>query len=373
MWVEKLEITGWRNHAHSSLNFAPGTTVLVGPNGQGKTNIVEALLYLATLGSHRVSSTQPLITDGEESATIYADLRHDQRSVGVGLTLKRKGSSDAQVNGVKAKASDIPHWVSVVMFAPEDTAIVRGEPGDRRAFMDQLVISASPSMAAIYQDFERVIKQRNSLLKSLKLASSRDTSTLSVWNDKFIELATQIVVTRQRYLREVMPLATQNYAQLAADDVLDFRYVPSFFSASEDADFAEPAVVAGLLAEGIASKAKEEIERGVTLVGPHRDDVEFMISGKLGRTHASQGETWSLALSLRLGTAQWLRQERTSGDPIIVLDDVFSELDKSRRERLVGLVGDYSQIIVTAAVEEDLPSELGGTLVDVKAGVVSPR
>jgi DNA replication and repair protein RecF len=373
VWVEKLEITGWRNHAQSSLNFALGTTVLVGPNGQGKTNVVEALAYLATLGSHRVSSTQPLITDGEQAATIYADLRHDQRSVGVGLTLKRKGSSEAQVNGVKAKASDIPHWVSVVMFAPEDTAIVRGEPGDRRAFMDQLVISASPSMAAIYQDFERVIKQRNSLLKSLKLASSRDTSTLSVWNDKFVELATQIIVARQRYLSEVMPLATQNYAQLAADDVLDFRYVPSFFPESEDADLAEPAVVAGLVAEGIASKAKEEIERGISLVGPHRDDVEFMISGKLGRTHASQGETWSLALSLRLGTAQWLRQERASGDPIIVLDDVFSELDKSRRERLVGLVGDYSQLIVTAAVEEDLPTELGGSLVDVKAGVVSPR
>ena len=373
MWVEKLEITGWRNHSLSSLNLSPGTTILVGPNGQGKTNIVEALLYLATLGSHRVSSTQPLIKDGESSATIYADLRHGQRSVGVGITLKRKGSTDAHVNGVKAKASDIPHWVSVVMFAPEDTAIVRGEPGDRRAFMDQLVISASPSMSAIYQDFERVVKQRNSLLKSLRLASSHDTSTLSVWNDKFIELATQIIVGRQRYLREVMPLATENYALLAGDDVLDFRYVPSVTAPSEDVDLVDPGVVTSLLAEGLASKAREEIERGMSLVGPHRDDVEFMISGKLGRTHASQGETWSLALSLRLGIAQWLRAERASGDPIIVLDDVFSELDKSRRERLVGLVGDYSQIIVTAAVEEDLPSDLGGTLIDLKGGVVSPR
>jgi len=373
VWVEKLEITGWRNHAHSSLTLAPGTTVLVGPNGQGKTNIVEALLYLATLGSHRVSSTQPLINDGEQAATIYADLRHDQRSVGVGLTLKRKGSTDAQVNGVKAKTSDIPHWVSVVMFAPEDTAIVRGEPGDRRAFMDQLVISASPSMAAIYQDFDRVVKQRNSLLKSLRLTSSSDTSTLSVWNDKFVELAAQIIIARHRYLGEVMPLATKNYALLAGDDVLDFRYVPSVVVESVTADLADPVVVAELLTQGIAHKAREEIDRGISLVGPHRDDVEFMISGKLARTHASQGETWSLALSLRLGTAQWLRHERASGDPIIILDDVFSELDKSRRARLVGLVADYSQIIVTAAVEEDLPSGLGGTLVDVTAGVVSPR
>ncbi len=373
MWVEKLEITGWRNHGQSVLAFQPGTTILIGPNGQGKTNIVEALLYLATLGSHRVSSSQPLINDEAQSATVYADLRHDERSVGVGLTLKRKGSTDAQVNGVRAKTSDIPHWVSVVMFAPEDTAIVRGEPGDRRAFMDQLVISASPSMAAVYQDFDRVLKQRNSLLKTLKLSSSRDTTTLSVWSEKFVDLATQIVVARQRYLREVMPLATQNYARLAGNDVLDFRYVPSMPLVSEASDLGDPAVVSQLLAQGIADRAREEIDRGMSLVGPHRDDVEFMISGKLGRTHASQGETWSLALSLRLGTAQWLRQERASGDPIIILDDVFSELDKSRRERLVDLVSDYSQIIVTAAVEEDLPRALGGVLIDVAAGVVSPR
>lgn len=373
MWVEKLELTGWRNHAHSALTFELGTTVLIGPNGQGKTNIVEALFYLATLGSHRVSSTQPLINDGEASATVYADLRHDQRSVGVGLTLKRKGSTEAQVNGVKAKTSEVPHWVSVVMFAPEDTAIIRGEPGDRRAFMDQLVISASPSMAAVYQDFDRVIKQRNSLLKSLKVSSARDTSTLAVWNDKFIELATQIVVARHRYLREVMPLATEKYALLAGSDVLDFRYLPSVLQGSADSDLADPAVVTALLSEGIATRARDEIERGISLVGPHRDDVEFTISGKLARTHASQGETWSLALSLRLGIAQWLRQERASGDPIIVLDDVFSELDKARRERLVGLVSDYAQIIVTAAVEEDLPDGLGGRLVDVNAGVVTPR
>lgn len=373
MWVEKLELTGWRNHAHSTVNFSPGTTVLVGPNGQGKTNVVEALVYLSTLGSHRVSSTQPLINDGESSATIYADLRHDQRSVAVGLTLKRKGSTEAVVNGVRAKASDIPHWMSVVMFAPEDTAIVRGEPADRRVFMDQLVVSASPSMSAVYQDFDRVVKQRNSLLKSLKLAASRDTSTLSVWNDKFVDIATQIIVARHRYLREVMPLATHNYGLLAANDVLDFRYVPSATPSVADTDLGDPGIVHELLTQGIVDKAREEIERGVSLVGPHRDDVDFTISGKLGRTHASQGETWSLALSLRLGTAQWLRQERSSGDPIIVLDDVFSELDKSRRERLVGLVGDYSQIIVTAAVEEDLPSELGGALVDVRAGVITPR
>lgn len=373
MWVEKLEITGWRNHAHSSVIFTEGTTILVGPNGQGKTNIVEALVYLATLGSHRVSGTQPLINDHEQSSTVYAELRHDQRSVSVGLTLKRKGSTEAQLNGVKSKASDIPHWVSVVMFAPEDTAIVRGEPSDRRAFMDQLVVSASPSLSAVYQDFERVLKQRNTLLKSLKATRSYDSSTLSVWNDKFVELASQIIVARQRYLREVMPLATENYRTLAGNDVLGFAYVSSIALPSNEADLADIATVRPLLAEALEQKAHEEIDRGISLVGPHRDDVDFTISGKLGRTHASQGETWSLALSLRLGTAQWLRNERASGDPIIVLDDVFSELDRSRRERLVHLVADYSQIIVTAAVEEDLPAELTGAIFDVRSGEVSSR
>jgi len=372
VWVEKLDITSWRNHSHSSLAFTLGTTILVGPNGQGKTNVVEALVYLATLSSHRVSSAQPLISDGEQTTTIYANLRHHMRSVSVGLTLKRKGSTDAQVNGVKAQASDIPHWLSVVMFAPEDTAIVRGEPGDRRAFMDQLVVSASPSMSAVYRDFERVLRQRNTLLKSLR-ASPHDVSTLSVWNDKFVGLAAEIIVGRERYLRQVMPLATENYGLLAGDDVLGFRYIPSVTVSPGEFDFGDPASVSAALAEEIGTRTKEEIERGISLVGPQRDDVEFMISGKLGRTHASQGETWSLALALRLGTAQWLRQERASGDPIIVLDDVFSELDRSRRERLVGLVSDYSQIIVTAAVEEDLPSQLSGVLVDVKAGVLSPR
>lgn len=373
MWVEKLEITGWRNHAQSSIALSPGTSIFVGPNGQGKTNVVESLLYLATLSSHRVSRTQPLIGDGSERATIYAELRHDQRSVSVGLTLKRKGASEALVNGVKAKSSDLPHWVSVVMFAPEDTSIPRGEPGYRRSFMDGLVVSASPSMSALYQDFERVLKQRNSLLKTLKATRTSDLSTLSVWNDKFVDLAAEIIIQRNRYLREVMPFVTESYRVLAGGDTVDFSYIPSASDPEVSSDYSDKLVVHGALVAAISAKAREEIDRGVSLVGPHRDDVEFTISGKPSRTHASQGETWSLALSLRLGTAQWLRAERAGGDPIIILDDVFAELDKSRRERLVGLVSGYSQIIVTAAVEEDLPPELRGQIFDVQAGVVTQR
>jgi DNA replication and repair protein RecF len=374
VWVEKLDIQGWRNHHNSTVAFSPGTTLFIGPNGQGKTNIVESLYYLATLGSHRVSTNGALIGDDGEAATIYADLRHGERTVSVGLTLKRKGSTDAVVNGAKAKPSDIPHWVSVVMFAPEDISIVRGEPSARRQFMDQLVVSASPSMSAVYQDFERVLKQRNSLLKSLRSTRGPgENSTLEVWNEKFVALATTIITQRNRYLADVMPLVSSHYSTLANEEVVGYAYLPSFASCGPDGDYHNSEEVSWALAREIASRRGDEIDRGQTLVGPQRDDVELTIASKPARTHASQGETWSLALSLRLATAARLRQERSSGDPIIVLDDVFAELDAHRRSKLVSLVADYQQILITSAVEEDVPDALTGAVCDVRAGVVTPR
>jgi DNA replication and repair protein RecF len=374
VWVEKLDISGWRNHSHSALSFSRGTTLLVGPNGQGKTNIVEALYYLGTLASHRVSSSAALIGDGYASATIYAELRHDARTVSVGLTLKRKGSTDAVINGAKSKTADIPYWVSVVMFAPEDIAIIRGEPSTRRAFMDQLVISASPSTSGVYQDFERVLKQRNSLLKSLKASRGRaDMSTLDVWNEKFAALSAAITLHRVHYLTTVMPLVTEHYSSLANNDAVAYRYLPSAPLTEGDLHDGDVQVIGDKILETVKARSQEEIDRGQTLVGPQRDDIEFTISSKPARTHASQGETWSLALSLRLATAAWLRHERSSGDPIIVLDDVFAELDSQRRGRLLGLVADYEQLIVTAAVEEDLPQDLIGVVYDVRNGEVLLR
>ena len=348
--------------------------MFIGPNGQGKTNIVEALYFLGTLGSHRVSANGALIGDAGDTATVYADLRHGDRIVSVGLTVKRKGSTDAVVNGVKAKPSDIPHWVSVVMFAPEDISIVRGEPSARRTFMDQLVVSAAPAMSAAYQDFERVVKQRNSLLKSLRLSrGARDTSTLEVWNEKFVALGAHIITQRNRYLSEVMPLASTHYSTLASADTVGYRYLPSFAHSEEGSAYTDRTEVETALTTEISRREGDEIDRGQTLVGPQRDDVELTIAGKPARTHASQGETWSLALSLRLATAAWLRAARSSGDPIIVLDDVFAELDAHRRNRLVSLVSDYQQILITSAVEEDVPDALTGAVFDVRSGVVVPR
>lgn len=370
MWISQLDLTQWRNHESSRLLCPVGVTVLVGPNGHGKTNIVEAIRYLATLGSHRVASAAPLIRDESDSATVYAHLHHGEREVAAGITLKRHGSNDATVNGNKVKVSEIPRWVSTVMFAPEDAAIVRGDPTHRRAFMDELVVSGSPSMAAVFSDFDRVVKQRNSLLKSLRSAPrNADLSTLDAWTESFAHTAAEIVADRVRYLQDVAPLVATHYDNLAGGDQIAATYVPKGYVLEDTSkEFITQSIVDALVAV-----RQEELDRGMTLIGPHRDDMELTIEGKPARTHASQGETWSLALSLRLGMAAWIRETRPSGDPIMILDDVFAELDATRREKLVGAITGYEQLIITSAVEEDLPPGLDGHRFDVREGVVSPR
>jgi DNA replication and repair protein RecF len=372
VWIQELNLSGWRNHVNTKIEFDEGTTTFIGPNGQGKTNIVEAIRYLATLGSHRVTGSTALINDDAGAATIHAQLRHQERTVSIGITVKRKGATEAVLNGNKAKPTELPHWVSMVMFAPEDSAIVRGEPGFRRTFMDELVTSASPMMAGTYQDFDRVLRQRNTLLKSLRPGSRPDQlGTLDVWDENFAKLSAHIIQSRTKYLAAILPSVNLHYATLAGGDQVEALYVSSATPA--DQDHRDEATLSEKILQKLGEKRSEEIDRGITLVGPQRDDLVFTISGKPARTHASQGETWSLALSLRLATAAWLRQELSSGDPIIILDDVFAELDATRRRMLVSLVSDYSQILVTSAVEEDLPEGLSGNVLDVHDGVVTPR
>jgi len=374
VWLTELDITGWRNHRKTDLVFEKGVTTFIGSNGQGKTNIVEAIKYLATLGSHRVSATAPLIHDQHEEATIHARLQHGTRSVEVGITLKRKGSSLAVLNGNKARISDVPAWVSMVMFAPEDSAIVRGEPGTRRSFMDELVVSGSPAMAATYQDFDKVLKQRNTLLKNLRShRSETNLNTLEVWDERLADLGATIMLSRQRYVGFIKPFVTAQYHELAGGDDVEMTYMPVGKIPLDALDAQDFSHTREKILGSLRDRRADEIERGMTLIGPHRDDVDLFISGRLARTHASQGETWSFALALRLATALWLRQELSSGDPIIILDDVFSELDATRRQKLVGLVQDYEQLLITGAVEEDLPKALMGEVFDVSQGVVSSR
>jgi DNA replication and repair protein RecF len=372
VWISQLDLTQWRNHEHTRLVCEPGVTVLVGPNGQGKTNIVEAIRYFATLGSHRVPHTASLIKDEADSATIFAHLHHGEREITAGITLRRQGTNDATLNGAKAKVAEIPRWVSVVMFSPEDSAIIRGEPTYRRGFMDELVLSGSPSMAAVFSDFERVLKQRNSLLKSLR-SNHRpaDLSTLDSWTERFATAASEIVTRRVSQLRDIMPHVASHYDTLAGGDQVHAWYQPKGYEL--DSENLTSAVVSQRITTALEVVRRAELERGMTLVGPHRDDVEFTIESKPARTHASQGETWSFALALRLGMAAWVRTQRASGDPIMILDDVFAELDATRRAQLVGAIADYEQLLVTSAVEEDLPQGLEGRRFDVHQGVVSVR
>lgn len=374
MWLTQLDAVGWRNHQNTRVSFEPGVTTFIGSNGQGKTNIVEAVRYLATLSSHRVSGTSALIGDEADRATLHATVRHNDRSVEMGVTLKRKGAIEALINGNKAKVSDIPAWVSMVMFAPEDTAVVRGEPAVRRLLMDDLVLGASPRMALVYQDFDKVLKQRNSLLKSLRHSSNQAAlSTLDIWDERLVSLGAEIIAARSASLVAIAPGVTDQYQLLAGGDTVTFRYVGSSGFSSAGIDAVDVQEVEQSLVEGIRARRSDEIERGMTLIGPHRDDLEIFISHRLARTHASQGETWSVALALRLATANWLRHERSSGDPIIILDDVFSELDRKRRTQLVTLVKDYEQLLITSAVEEDIPEGLSGAMCDVNQGVVTRR
>lgn len=370
MWISQLDLTQWRNHEATRTELGHGISVLIGPNGQGKTNVVEALRYLATLSSHRVASHGPLIGDNHDTATIFAHLHHGERQVSAGLTLKRRGASEAILNGQKTKVSEIPRWVSTVMFAPEDSAIIRGEPGFRRAFLDELVVGSTPAMVATFSEFERVLKQRNSLLKSLKKsARSADLSTLATWTERLAHSAAEIIHERIQSLQDISPYVTGEYENLAGGDPITLTYQPKGYELKE----ASRESILNALTQALNEVQTEELERGMTLVGPHRDDAELLIASRPARTHASQGETWSLALALRLGMASWIRSTRASGDPIMILDDVFAELDRRRRDKLVTSISSYEQLLITTAVEEDLPSNLQGERFDVREGVVSRR
>lgn len=374
MLISRVDLVNWRNHRYTRVDFSPGVNVFVGPNGQGKTNIAEAIRYLSTLSSHRVSATHALIESNATEATIHATVSHAGRTAAIGLVVKKKGSAAAIVNGQKAKVSDIPSWVSVVMFAPEDVSLIRGEPGVRRQFMDELITAASPALVSVVMDYERVVRQRNSLLKTLR--SSRRAlgdDSLAVWDEKVAELGGRIMFERVSYVHVIGAHFGEHYATLAHGDHVTLAYRSPLADTPLDPASASVAGYRELLLEALRSRRTEEIERGQTLCGPHRDDMDVLIAGNLARTHASQGEAWSLAIALRMAVAQWVRDHSSSGDPIIILDDVFAELDASRRKTLLALVKNYEQLIVTAAVEDDLPEGLGGVRWDVRAGAVVPR
>jgi DNA replication and repair protein RecF len=375
--VEQLALVDFRNYREADVTLASGPNVFVGSNGQGKTNLVEAVAYLATLGSHRVSSDAPMVRDGADAAIVRARLAHGERRVLLELQLNRAGSNKARVNGAPVRTAELPRFAQVVLFAPEDLQIVRGDPSARRRFADALLVQRSPRLAGVLSDYDRVLKQRTALLKSARARGVRGDalSTLDVWDDKLVALGTEVIDARLRLAADLAdPLATAYSAIAGADHQPRVEWALSVSGGdpeegeSADRSAADTDTIADAFRAALIAKRSAELERGITLVGPHRDDLVLRVRGLPVKGYASHGESWSVALSLRLASAELLRAESQLGDPVLILDDVFAELDAGRRARLADVAAGYEQVIVTSAVEEDVPDGLRARVVRVEAG-----
>ncbi|WP_448808007.1 DNA replication/repair protein RecF [Agromyces bauzanensis] len=384
MHVARLSLTDYRNYERAELELGPGATVFVGRNGQGKTNLVESIGYLATLGSHRVSGDQALIRAGADAAIVRALLVHGERELLVELQLNRQGANRAQLNRSPVKTRELPRYAHSVLFAPEDLAIVRGEPSVRRRLLDELLVQRTPRLAGVMADYDRVLKQRNSLLKSARargLAAAK-LPTLEIWDERLVEFGSEIIDQRVALIRELAaPLAAAYRSIVDADHRPELRALLSIDGADPDAEAGfeapprpvgsptpQPAATAARFAEAVRRLRPKELERGITLVGPHRDDVVLLLNGLPAKGYASHGESWSFALALRLASAELLRRDSSTGDPVLVLDDVFAELDRLRRQRLAAAIGGFEQVLVTAAVLEDVPEPLTARVVHIEAG-----
>ncbi|MEU3311395.1 DNA replication/repair protein RecF [Streptomyces sp. NPDC006662] len=376
MHVSHLSLADFRSYARAEVPLAPGVTAFVGPNGQGKTNLVEAVGYLATLGSHRVSSDAPLVRLGADRAVIRAAVTQGERQQLVELELNPGRANRARINrSSQVRPRDVLGIVRTVLFAPEDLALVKGDPGERRRFLDELVTARSPRMAAVRSDYERVLKQRNTLLKSTAMARrhggrAMDLSTLDVWDQHLARAGAELLAHRLELIATLLPLADKAYEQLApGGGPLALAYRCSAGESVDGGGARTREALYEVLLAALSEVRKQEIERGVTLVGPHRDDVLLRLGELPAKGYASHGESWSYALALRLASYELLRAE--GNEPVLVLDDVFAELDARRRERLAELVAPGEQVLVTAAVEDDVPGVLTGTRFAVSGGEVT--
>jgi len=381
MYVRRLELTDFRSYPRSEVDFEPGPSVLVGPNGLGKTNLVEALGYVATLTSHRVSTDQPLVRVGAERAIIRCAIVHDQRELLVELEIVPGKANRARLGRTPmARARDVIGALRLVMFAPEDLARVRGDPSERRRYLDDLLVARQPRYAGVRADYERVLKQRNALLRTAYLARkvggtggrTADLSTLDVWDGHLAQHGAELIAGRTELCAALATHVAKAYDAVSAGRgeariAYDARsWIGGEALAAESLRDREQ--VRERLRAALDEARSAEVERGVTLVGPHRDDVTLTLGELPAKGYASHGESWSFALALRLAAFELLRGEGI--EPVLVLDDVFAELDSGRRERLAELAASASQVLVTCAVEADVPSSLNGARYTVADGEV---
>lgn len=395
MYVAHLSLTDFRSYPQVELPLTPGITALVGPNGQGKTNLVEAVGYVATLGSHRVPSDAALVRAGTSRAVVRARVVRDERATLVEVEITPGRANRSRINGGSpGRARDVLGILRTVLFAPEDLALVKGDPDGRRRFLDDLLVQLTPRIAGVLGDYERVLRQRSALLKSAAAASrarsGADLRTLDVWDTKLAQTGAQVVVARQALVAALRPRAADAYEQVSSGQGhLGLTYRASLDTAlGQEAGEAPAEPHAGVeavearLLDAMGRLRGKEIERGVCLVGPHRDDLGLTLGELPAKGYASHGESWSVALALRLASytllthgvddaGAWSADWGPDGEPVLILDDVFAELDTRRRERLAELVAGARQVLVTAAVPQDVPEPLAGARVDVRGGEVA--
>jgi DNA replication and repair protein RecF len=369
MRLERLEVVDFRNHDAAGVELPAGVSVLAGPNGVGKTNLLEAVGYLATLGSHRVGQDAALIREGAASAVVRAAVLRAGRRLLVDVELRPGSGVRGRVNGAAVpRARDLLGVVRATVFAPEDLGLIRGDPEERRRFLDVLATQRLPRYHGSRQDYDRVLRQRNTLLRSAggRLPAS-GLATLEVWDEKLASAGAEIWFERLRLLAALTPRVELAYQRLAGrDDPVDVAYVSSV--AGVGGPDPDPAKLAQALRERLVADRSREVERGLTLSGPHRDDLALAVRGLPARTHASHGEAWSLALALRLGSHRLLAEE--GEEPVLLMDDVFAELDRQRRDRVAEAALAAEQTMITAAVAEELPTELEAAVFHVEPGSV---
>jgi DNA replication and repair protein RecF len=388
--VAHLTLHDFRSYADVDVELGPGVTAFIGQNGQGKTNLVEAIDYLARLTSHRVSSDTPLVRHGSDQAVVRALVVRDERQALLEVELNPGRSNRARINkSPLPRSRELIGMVRTVLFSPEDLALVKGDPSERRRFLDDLLVLRAPRYAGVRSDYDRVLRQRNSLLKTAGAGrrggshSSRAESalaTLSVWDTHLARTGAELLAGRLALVEELKPLVAKAYEAVArgagrADTTMGYR---SSFELPElttkeleeyDGGLPDRERLADAILAEVEHRRPDELDRGISLVGPHRDELLLMLGGLPVKGYASHGESWSFALSLRLASYELLRA--SGDDPILILDDVFAELDTERRRRLAEMVSDAEQVLVTAAVPADVPEALAGTRITVAEGVVS--
>ncbi|GAA4061545.1 DNA replication/repair protein RecF [Actinomadura miaoliensis] len=371
--VAHLSLQDFRSYASAEVALEPGVSAFVGPNGQGKTNLVEAVAYVSTHGSHRVATDAPLVRQGAPRAIVRAGVVRDDRKALIELEINPGKANRARLNRAPVpRPREILGMLRTVLFAPEDLALVKGDPGERRKFLDELLTARAPRFAGVRSDYERVLKQRNALLKSAaahrRAPGAEVLATLDVWDSHLARTGAELLAARLDLVAALRPLMARAYEALApSGGAADLAYKCSLGDVELSTDRAQ---LAEALLKALNETRRQELERGLSLVGPHRDELLIRLGDLPARGYASHGESWSLALGLRLAAYELLRAD--GDDPVLILDDVFAELDAGRRSRLAEMVAPAEQVLITAAVPADVPDELTGASFAVSDGKVTP-